>query len=130
MLFAFCLCILTIGCQIFDKSENRLIMEYYNPKSSMKVIVFEKLGNTTVNNSVQASIQGYDYELKNEDIGNVFVADKIEGTRQSVDSILIANWINNETLELIYPKNIRIFKNENRFENNVGKVQIEHRAIE
>ena len=105
-------------------------MEYYNPKSSMKVIVFEKLGNTTVNNSVQASIQGYDYELKNEDIGNVFVADKIEGTRQSVDSILIANWINNETLELIYPKNIRIFKNENRFENNVGKVQIEHRAIE
>ena len=96
----------------------------------MKVIVFEKLGNATVNNSIQASIHGYDYELKNEDVGNVFVADKIEGINQSIDSILIANWINNETVELVYQKNIRTFKTEKRFENNVGKVRIEYKTNE
>ena len=122
--------VLVFSCQIFDKSENRLIKEYYNPKSSMKVIVFEKLGNATVNNSIQASVHGYDYELKNEDIGNVFVADKIEGIKKSVDSILIANWIDNETVEFIHPKNIRTFKTENRFENNVGKVRIEYKTNE
>jgi hypothetical protein len=118
--------ILVISCQIFDKSENRLIKEYYNPKSSMKVIVFEKLGNATVNNSIQASIQGYDYELKNEDVGNVFVADKIEGINTRIDSLLIVNWINNETVEFTHSKNIRIFKTESRFKNNIGKVRIEY----
>ena len=120
---------LVVSCQIFDKSENRLIKEYYNPKSSMKVIVFEKLGNATVNNSIQASIQGYDYELTNEDIGNVFVADKIEG-KKSVDSILIPNWIDNETVEFIHSNSIRTFKTENRFENNLGKVRIEYKINE
>ncbi len=120
---------LVVSCQIFNKSENRLIKEYYNPKSSMKVIVFEKLGNATMNNSIQASIQGYDYELTNEDVGNVFLADKIEG-KKSVDSILIPNWIDNETVEFIHPKSIRTFKTENRFENNVGKVRIEYKTNE
>ena len=120
---------LVVSCQIFDKSENRLIKEYYNPKSSMKVIVFEKLGNATVNNSIQASIQWYDYELTNEDIGNVFVADKIEG-KKSVDSILIPNWIDNETVEFIHSNSIRTFKTENRFENNLGKVRIEYKINE
>ena len=96
----------------------------------MKVIVFEKLGNATVNNSIQASIHGYDYELTNEDVGNVFVADRIEGKKQSVDSILIANWIDNETVEFIHPKSIRTFKTENRFENNVGKVRIKYNTNE
>lgn len=118
--------ILVISCQIFDKSENRLIKEYYNPKSSMKVIVFEKLGNATVNNSIQASIHGYDYELKNEDIGNVFVADKIEGINTRIDSLLMVNWINNETVEFTHSKNIRTFKTESRFKNNIGKVRIEY----
>jgi hypothetical protein len=128
--FGILILILVVSCQIFDKSENRLIKEYYNPKSSMKVIVFEKLGNATVNNSIQASIHGYDYELKNEDVGNVFVADKIEGIKKSMDSILVANWINNETVEFIHPKNIRTFKTENRFENNFGKVRIEYKTYE
>ena len=120
---------LVVSCQIFDKSENRLIKEYYNPKSSMKVIVFEKLGNATVNNSIQASIQGYDYELTNEEVGNVFVADKIEG-KKSVDSILIPNWVDNETVEFIHLKSIRTLKTENRFENDVGKVRIEYKTNE
>ena len=120
---------LVVSCQIFDKSENRLIKEYYNPKSSMKVIVFEKLGNATVNNSIQASIQGYDYELTNEEVGNVFVADKIEG-KKSVDSILIPNWVDNETVEFIHLKSIRTLKTENRFENDVRKVRIEYKTNE
>lgn len=118
------------SCQIFDKGKNELIREYYNPKQSMKVVVFEKLGNATVNNSIQASIQGYDYELTGEDVGNVFVADKFEGINTSKDSLLIVNWIDNETVELIYPKEVRTFKMENRFENDIGKVKIEYKTTE
>lgn len=105
-----------------------MIREYYNPKSSMKVIVFEKLGNATVNNSVHASVQGYDYQLKNDDVGNIFVADKIEWGKMTKDSLLNINWIDNETVEFIYTKNLRTFKTENRFENNIGKVSIKYKT--
>ena len=124
--FGILILVLVVSCQIFDKSENRLIKEYYNPKSSMKVIVFKKLGNATVNNSIQASIHGYDYVLQNEDVGNIFIADKIEGINESIDSTFIANWIDNENVEFVYPKNIRTFKTEKQFKNNVGKVRIEY----
>ncbi len=122
--------ITSYSCQIFDNGENELIMEYYNPKHSMKVIIFEKLGNATVDNSIQASIQGYDYELTDKDIGNVFVADQFEGVKISKDSLLIVNWTDNETVEFIYPKEIRTVKMENRFENNIGKVKIEYKTKE
>ena len=79
-----------------------------------------------MNNSIQASIHGYDYELQNEDVGNIFVADKIEGINQSIESMFIVNWIDNENVEFVCPKNIRTFKTEKQFENNVGKVRIEY----
>ncbi|SFZ95050.1 hypothetical protein SAMN05428642_10655 [Flaviramulus basaltis] len=119
-----------VSCQIFDKSENRIIKEYYNPKQSMKVVVFEKMGNATVNNSIQASIQGYDYELDNEEIGNVFVADQFESSKISKDSILTVNWIDNETAEFTFPHKIRTFKKEKQFENNIGKVKILYQTTE
>jgi hypothetical protein len=112
------------SCQIFDKSENRIIEEYYNPKQSLKVVVFEKMGNATVNNSIQASIKGYDYELDNDEIGNIFVADQFESFKISKDSILTINWIDNETVEFTLPHKIRPFKKESQFENNIGKVKI------
>ena len=84
----------------------------------MKVIVFEKPGNATVSNSIHALIQGYDYELTNEDIGNVFVADQFEQVNISKDSLLIVNWTDNENVEFIYPARIRTFKTEKRLENN------------
>jgi hypothetical protein len=54
----------------------------------MKVVVFQKHGNTTLN---QVSISRYDYELENEDVGSVFTANKIEGIKNSFDSLLIVN---------------------------------------
>jgi hypothetical protein len=121
---------IVFSCQIFNKSENLIIKEYYNPKQSMKVVVFEKTGNATVNNSIQASIQGYEYELNNEDIGNIFVADQFESFKISKDSILTINWINNETVEFIFPQKIRTFKKESQFENKIGKVKILYPATE
>jgi hypothetical protein len=116
------------SCQIFDTGQNELIKEYYNPKQSMKVIIFEKLGNATVSNSIQASIQGYDYELTNEDVGNTFIADQFERIKISKDSLLMVNWLDNETVEFIYPAEIRTFKTESRFENNAGKVNIQYKT--
>jgi hypothetical protein len=38
------------------------------------------------------------------------------------------NWIDNETIEIIYPKKIRTFKMEKQLENNIGKVKIEYKT--
>jgi len=116
------------SCRIFDEGKNELIKEYYNPQQSMKVIVFKKPGNATVSNSIQASIEGYDYELTNKDVGNVFVADQLEGMNLPKDSLLIVKWIDNNTVEFTYHAKIRTFKTEKGFENNVGKVNIKYRT--
>jgi hypothetical protein len=117
---------IAVSCQVFDKSDNRIIKEYYNPKQNMKVVVFEKTGNATVNNLIQSSIQGYDYELNSEDIGNVFVADQFQNIK---NSILTINWIDNETVEFTFPHKIRHFK-KSQFKNNIGKVKILYPAAE
>ncbi|MEP0264918.1 hypothetical protein [Dokdonia sp.] len=118
------------SCQFWGDSENIMIKEYYNPKSNMKVVIFEKLGNATVNNSIQASIHGPNFELNNAEVGNIFVADKIEGIKKSKDSLLIVNWIDNATVEFTYPKKVRIFKTEKQFENNNRKVRIKYKSTD
>lgn len=122
------LILLTNGCQIFGGSENVLIKEFYNPRQSMKVIVFEKLGNATTSNSIQLSVERYDYELKISDTGNIFIADEIEGITYSKDSLIQVNWIGNKTVEINYPASVRIFKIEEKFENNVGEVEIKYNS--
>ena len=117
------------SCQIFEKDKNKLIKEYYNPKSSMKVIVFEKFGNATVNNSIQASILGYDCELNNEEIGNVFIADKYERFKKSKDELLFINWLDDESVEINYTEQLRIFKMEETLGSNFGKVEIKYNSI-
>lgn len=115
------------SCQFFENSENLLIKEFYNPRQSMKVIVYER-GNATTNNSIHASIEGYDYELRNTDKGNIFIADEFEKTKFTKDSFLLVNWISNELVEINYPASVRIFKIEERFENSIRKVEIKHNS--
>lgn len=120
------LILLSCACHPFDKSENRLIKTYQNPSASMQLIVFEHLGNTTTNNSIQASIQSSSFQLDNNERGNIFIADQIENILITKDSLLLVNWLNDQELELIYPDEIRIFKNVNHIEPNI---HIKYKAI-
>ncbi len=120
---------LLLSCQPFDNPKNVMIKEYYNSKQSLKVIVFEKTGNATANSSIQASIEGYDYELDDNDIGNILIADKIELSKLQRDEILKIKWKDNENIEISFPNNLRVFKTEKQFENNIGRVKIEYTKI-
>lgn len=116
------------SCQVFVNGKNELIKEYYNPKQNLKVIVFEKLGNATANNSIQISIHRHNYKLTDKEVGNIFVADQIEGIKTSKDSLLSINWLDNETVDIIYPTSIRTFKTEKLFEDKIGKVKIDYKT--
>ncbi len=102
--------ILFFSCQNSDEGVNKLIKEFYNPNQSLKAIVFIKSGNATVNNSIQVSIVGYEYVLKNDDVGNLFIADKIEKTKRTIDSIIDVEWKTRDSLYLEYSKELRLFK--------------------
>ena len=116
------------SCQIFDDGRNELIKEYFNPKQSLKLIVFEKYGNATTNNSIQASIHDYNYKLTDKEIGNIFVADQIKSIKTSKDSLLNVKWIDNETIEVVYPVSIRTFKTEKVFKSKTGEIKIDYKT--
>lgn len=120
------LSIFIVGCKIFDESTNELIIEHYNPSQNLKVIVFEKLGNATTNNSLQITLNRYNYELKNSDTGNIFIADGIEGLNNPKDSLVLVSWLSNDTLEINYPPSFRTLKMEEMLETEFGKVIIKY----
>lgn len=120
------LSIFIIGCKIFDESPNKLIKEYYNPKQNSKAIVFEKLGSATVNNSLHVSFERYNYDLKDSDSGNIFIADRVKDLNYLKDSLILVNWISNDTLEISYPASVRTFKMEEMLETEFRKVIIKY----
>ena len=116
--------------QLFDNGGNEILKEYYNPQGSLKVVFFEKPGNATVRNSIHASIQDYDYKLTSEEIGNIFIANQFEFINKAKDSLILVNWIDNETVHFVYPKNIQTFKKEEVFDSNLGKVKVSYKSVE
>lgn len=117
------------ACEIFEKQESQIIKEYPNPENSLKVLIFEKTGNATVGNSIHASLEHWDYDLKNDALGNVFIADKPEGVNTSKDSLIIVNWIDNLNVEFIYSEKLSVYKKENRVEKN-GSLKIQFKELD
>ena len=116
------------SCNIFDENENTIVKEIYNPQKSLKVIVFEKSGNATVNNSIQVSIENKDYKLTNSDNGNTFIADKKEFLKLTNDSLILVKWFDNKKVEINYPSDAEIFKIEKSVESRIGKVKVLHNS--
>lgn len=94
--------------------ENRLIQEDFSPNKKLKTMTFSVDCGATTGFSTQISIVNSDYELEKSDKGNIFIADSDHGKANSNGEIiqLKAKWIDNETLQIEYAKNARIFKNK------------------
>jgi hypothetical protein len=62
----------------------------------------------------QISIVKSEYKLKDDDTGNIFSGDSDHSLAKMNDEVLDMNikWINDKTVEIIYPKRARIFKNK------------------
>ncbi|WP_269243512.1 hypothetical protein [Flavobacterium limnophilum] len=116
------------SCNIFDEGKNTIVKEFYNPQKSLKVIVFEKSGNATANNSIQVSIESKDYKLTNSDNGNTFIADKKEFLKLPNDSLILVKWFDNKKVEINYPSDAEIFKIEESVESEIGKVKVLHNS--
>lgn len=120
--------LILVSCNIFDESKNTIVKEFYNPQKSLKVIVFEKGGNATANNSVQVSVESDKYVLKNSDKGNIFIADETEFMKLPKDSLILVKWFDNNKVEINYPSESNIFKIEESVQTEIGKVKVIHNS--
>lgn len=112
------------GCNIFEESKNLILKEYSNPKKNLKIIVFKKNGNATVNNSIQFLVENNNHILENADFGNIFIIEETEFKNLSKDSLFLVKWSGNYTVEISYPNEAKIIKKEKNIENGIGKVNI------
>lgn len=87
-----------------------------SPNGKLKILVFSVNCGATSDFSTQISLVDSDYILKNDDAGNIFSADSDHGKAKMNEGREIielkTNWINNNSIEIEYPKNARIFKND------------------
>lgn len=116
------------SCNIFDENKNIIVKEYSNPQKSLKVIVFKKDGNATVNNSVQVSVESFNHKLQNSDTGNIFIADEKEFINLPSDSLILVKWFGNNEVEINYPSEAQILKIEKTVESEIGKVKVIHNS--
>lgn len=105
------LIILISSCSIFDVEKNEIINELANPIKNKKAIVFLKGGNATADNSVQIILSGIDFNLKNLETGNIFIADTNYGKADLENSVRTI-WPANDTLIVEFDKSLRVFKKE------------------
>ena len=116
------------SCNIFDESKNTVVAEVYNPQKSLKVIVFEKSGNATTNNSVQVSVESDKYKLKDSDKGNIFIADETGLMNLPKDSLVLVKWFGNNKVEINYPSEAHIIKIEENVQSENGEVKVMHNS--
>jgi len=85
-----------------------------SPDKKFKVMVFSLNCGAISDFSTQISIVKSEYKLKDDDTGNIFSGDSDHSLAKMNDEVLDMNikWINDKTVEIIYPKRARIFKNK------------------
>jgi len=90
---------------------NNIIQEYPSPNGKYKIVLFERDCGATTDFSSQVSLLKTNDNLKNEG-GNLFVCDcdhgKAPRAKWGGPEIRI-HWINQDTLNISYHKNVRIF---------------------
>ncbi|MFC4687100.1 DUF5412 family protein [Epilithonimonas pallida] len=98
-----------------DMCGTKLVESKVSPNGKLKILVFSVNCGAISDFSTQISIVDSDYILKNDDVGNIFSADSDHGkAKMNKDREIIelkTRWINNNSLEIEYTENARIFKN-------------------
>jgi len=97
-----------------DMCGTQLAESKLSPNGKLKILIFSVNCGAISDFSTQISIVESDYQLQNNDAGNIFSADSDHGIARMNGEIIELNtkWINNNLIEIEYPKNTRIFKNE------------------
>lgn len=116
------------GCDLFNTDSNVIIGEHFNPSKTLKVVVLEKLGNATVNNSTHVSVVPADYNSNRIKAGNIFVAEIIEHIYDSRDSLVLVSWTSDDSLGINYPSLSDIYKIEERVEINLKPITVIHNS--
>jgi len=102
------LCILLLtSCSITKSSiklgENKVIEEVLSPNGKYKISLFERNVGATADYSYHISIFKQDYELRNSDVGNVFISsDVAESSWINDNKIIIKFSEHNKTFKQIY----------------------------
>ena len=93
---------------------NHIIDSKFSPNKKYKLLIFSRDCGATTGFSTQISIIDSNEILEQKDTGNVFIADDDHGKAKTKGEIINLNtrWINNENLVIEYPKNARIYKND------------------
>lgn len=87
-----------------------------SPNGKLKILVFSVNCGAVSDFSTQISLVESDYNLKKDDSGNIFSADSDHGKakmsegRETIE--VKTKWLNDNTVEIVYPENARIFKNK------------------
>jgi hypothetical protein len=110
--------VLTSCFNLFGSGANSLIKESYNQQSGRKAILFLKEGNATLDNSLQVSVVGYDYELEKNVVGNAFTVDSDHNKAPQDSSSINFVWLTNDSLRIDFDKRLRTFI-QNSYVNGV-----------
>lgn len=100
-----------------------------SPNGKLKVLVFSVSCGAISDFGTQISIVQSDYKLKENDAGNIFSADSDHGIAKMNESREIielkTKWLNDNSVEIKYPENARIFK----IEENKDGVNVAYKKI-
>lgn len=116
------------NCGASENKQSKLIQESYNPSQTAKVIIFENLGDTNISNSLHISIVDEDYELSNEETGNIYKVDQYSQNLDVKKILVHINWVNDNYLEITHNSKIkrRILRIETKAETKIGKIKIKY----
>jgi hypothetical protein len=110
-----------VSCNIFGDVESYKVKSSINFIKTKKAVFLIGEGNATVDISAHISIYNSNYVLKGNEVGNVFIADSNHGDAILDKTSINVIWIRNDTLQIEYLSKLRIFKQENKYENIVIK---------
>ena len=99
------LCILLLtSCSITKSSiklgENKVIEEVLSPNGKYKISLFERNVGATADYSYHISIFKQDYELRNSDVGNVYISSDVSEI----------GWLDNKNVIIMPSEPNKIFK--------------------
>ena len=98
-----------------DTCGNTISNSYISPNKEFKIVIFERNCGATTDFSTQVSLVKSDIEIRKDDDGNIFSADRDGGkaeTDENGNIYLKAEWLDNNNILINYDSKIRIFKKE------------------
>ncbi len=118
-LFLLFLLFVLYSCIDFSDSKNEILKESTNYEGMKSCILFIKSGGATVGDSYQISVRPRQYNLKDSDTGNVFIADDHDGAIGSDTSRVNFEWLSFDTLKISFDKKLRVFKMDSKTEGAI-----------